>query len=199
MKKKYLAECIGTFALALVVTLGLTGQFVVPVPLLAVLTLMLFVYSIGHISGTHLNPAVTLGLLSIKKISFRDAVLYIVAQLLGAVLAMVTANALGVQLLPGSGNAVSIGVAESIGMFFFTFGIASVVAGSVHKAASGLVVGGSLLLGIAFAVLAGSAGVLNPAVAFSIQLFTPMYILGPIVGSILGFNAYAFLDSKSGK
>jgi glycerol uptake facilitator-like aquaporin len=57
-------------------------------------------------------------------------------------------------------------------------------------------VGGSLLLGVAFSVLLGAGGVLNPAVAYALQLFSPMYILGPIFGSLLGFNLYAWLNQR---
>ena len=53
-----------------------------------------------------------------------------------------------------------------------------------------MVVGGSLLLGIAVAALLGSNGVLNPAVALGIGSFNVMYVLGPILGSVLGMQLY---------
>jgi len=196
MNKKYLAECVGTFGLALLVTLAVDGSFPLPVPILAGLFLALSVYSIGHISGCHINPAVTLGLLSIKKIQLKDAMSYIVAQLVGAFGAMMMAQSVGVRLTPQVSGMLTFGVAEAIGTAFFTFGIASVVYGRAEKSFSGIVVGGSLLLGIAFAALLGSAGVLNPAVALSLSLFTPMYVLGPIFGSLLGFNLYTWLDQQ---
>jgi len=196
MNKKFLVEGIGTFGLALVVTLGLSGQFPVSVPLLAGLTLALFVYSIGHISGCHINPAVTLGLLSIKKIDAREALGYLISQFIGAFLASFVAVQLGAKILPTANDSVAIALAEAIGTAFFTFGIASVVFGRVEKAASGIVVGGSLVFGIALSALAGAAGVLNPAVALSIHLFTPMYILGPVLGSLVGFNLYAWLEQR---
>ena len=80
--------------------------------------------------------------------------------------------------------------AEALGALFFTFGIASVVYGKTPHDASGAVVGSSLLLGIACAGLAGSLGVLNPAVALALGVFNWAYIIGPIVGSIVGMNLY---------
>ena len=51
-------------------------------------------------------------------------------------------------------------------------------------------VGGSLLLGITVAVLLGSNGMLNPAVAFGTGSFGIMYVLGPVIGAVLGMQAY---------
>ena len=200
MQKKYasyLAECLGTFTLSFVVSLSLLGNFPIAVPVAAAMTLGLLVYSIGHISGTHINPAVTIGLLAIKKISPRDAAAYIAAQVVGALLAMGLAHLLGVHLLDLPGNSLMIGAAEAIGTFFFTFGIAAVVSGRVPKALAGAIVGGSLLLGIITAAASGSAGFLNPAVALAVGMLSPMYLVGPIVGSLLGFSVYTQLDKYS--
>jgi len=196
MNTKYLAECLGTFGLALLVTLAVAGNFVIPVPLLAGLTLALFVYSIGHISGCHINPAVTLGLLSIKMISKYEAARYILAQFVGAILAIIVSGMLGVATPSVVGIILPVLIAEALGTAFFTFGIAAVAYGRIEKSISGLVVGGSLVLGVALAALAGSAGVLNPAVALSLNLITPSYILGPILGSLLGFKLYSWLDQQ---
>lgn len=192
--KKYIAEIIGTFTLAFVVGLSLVGNFPVATPVLAALTLGLFVYSIGHISGTHINPAVTIGAWSIQKISGQDALLYIIAQFIGAGLAMlVLTMTVGMPKLGVSANML-VAFAELLGTFFFTFGIASVVYGKTPSALSGIVVGGSLLLGITIAALMGSNGVLNPAVAFGIGSFNWVYLLAPIAGSVLGMQAYRQLN-----
>lgn len=191
--KKYLAEALGTFALTLVVGLSLAMPFPVATPVLAGLTLGLFVYTIGHLSGSHINPAVTIGLWSIKKISSGQAVMYIIFQAAGAFVAglLVTSFAPAVQITVS--GVLAIGVAEALGTFFFTFGIASVVYGKVSDVASGLVIGGSLLLGITVAVTLASNGILNPAVAMGIGSFNVMYLLGPIVGSVAGMHAYKYL------
>lgn len=190
---KYIAEAIGTFALTLVVGLSLAGEFPVSTPILAALTLGLFVYSVGHLSGTHLNPAVTIGAWSIKKISNEDAIAYLIAQFFGAAAALtLISNVIAPATLPVT-NEIMIGVAEGIGALFFAFGIASVIYGKTPNQLSGIMVGGSLLLGIAFAVLLGSNGLINPAVAMGVKSFNVMYILGPIIGSVIGMQAYKYL------
>ncbi|QQS60077.1 aquaporin [Candidatus Falkowbacteria bacterium] len=190
---KYIAEAIGTFALTLVVGLSLAGEFPVSTPILAALTLGLFVYSVGHLSGTHLNPAVTIGAWSIKKISNEDAIAYLIAQFFGAAAALTLISTVATPETLTVTNEIKIGVAEGVGALFFAFGIASVVYGKTPNQLSGIMVGGSLLLGIAFAVLLGSNGLINPAVAMGVKSFNVMYILGPIIGSVVGMQAYKYL------
>ena len=192
--KKYIAETLGTFALALVVALSVSSHFPIVTPVLAALTLGLFVYSLGHISGTHINPAVTIGAWSIQKIGNKDAALYIVSQFVGAALALLVCSVtIGAPHVVISGSLV-VGFAELLGTFFFTFGIASVIYGKTPTHLSGIVVGGSLLLGISIAAMLGSNGVLNPAVALGIGSFGVMYIIAPIIGSMLGMNAYKYFS-----
>lgn len=200
MLKKYIAEFVGTFTLSFVVLAGILNVSLLPIaiPVLAGLTLGLFVYTIGSISGAHLNPAVTVGLLSVKKITIKDATFYILAQILGAVVAILLVKILGMHL-PVTAEYVfnaKFFMAEIIGTLFFTFGIASVVFGELKVNVSGLVVGGSLILGIIVAVFCGSLGVLNPAVALALNTANISYVLGPVVGSILGFQFYRFLGTS---
>lgn len=194
MSKKYVAEGIGTFVLTLVVALGLAGVFPVSVPILAALTLGLFVYTLGHVSGVHLNPAVTLGLWSLNKISTDETIKYIAAQCVGAgVVLMVLPSLIPDVRVLTTATDFATGFAELLGTALFTFGVAAVVFGTVPSEQSGLIIGGSLLLGIAVAVLLGSNGVLNPAVALGIGSFNIMYVLGPIVGSMVGMRLYRYL------
>lgn len=195
-----MSEFIGTFALSFVVLAAVASAESLPmaVPLIAGLTLGLFVYSIGSISGCHINPAVTLAQLSVKKISVKDATIYIVAQFLGALAAMgvakffVIASPMVVMAFD-----IKIFLAEMLGAFFFNFGIASVVYGKAKEQMSGLVVGGSLLFGVLVASLAGAAGILNPAVAVALNSASIVYVVAPIVGAVLGFQVYkAVADVK---
>jgi aquaporin Z len=191
--KKYVAEFVATFLLTLAVLTSLTFSLPLATPIAAGLTLMIMVYAIGPISGAHLNPAVTLSLLSIKKVSNLDAVLYIVAQLIGAVAAMGVLSALGGSLASvGGADSVAIFVAEALGAFVLLFGIAAVVHGKVDDDASGITIGGSLLLGILLAAGA-SNGVLNPAVAIGIGSISATYILAPIVGGLIAVWVYKYV------
>lgn len=204
MIKKLLAEALGTFALVFIVMTAISmGSGITP--LLAGLTLGLFVYMVGHISGTHINPGVTIGAWSIGKIGWKDGIGYILAQFIGASLAMFALHAFipeSSTIIPSvingglSGQSeIIIMIAEALGMFFFTFGIASVIYKKTPENLSGTVIGLSLTLGILFASVA-SAGILNPAVAMSLGAFNWVYIVGPIIGSILGMQAYKYLQVK---
>ena len=92
--EKYLAEAFGTFCMvfagtgAIIVNEVTSGTVThVGVSLVFGLVVLAMIYSIGHISGAHLNPAVTLGFLSIGRLTWREAVNYILAQAMGALLA----------------------------------------------------------------------------------------------------------------
>ncbi len=197
--KKLLAEAFGTFTLTLIAMFSLVGSFAVPTPILAGLTVMLFVYSIGPISGAHINPAVTLGLWSMGRIKPREAVLYMVSQFVGASLALLTVKYFKVPIQSMPVGRLQIGLAETLGAVVFTFGIASVVFGKLSGGLSGLVIGGSLIVGIAVAALLGSPGILNPAVAMGLQSFSLMTLLGPIVGSLIGMRLYRYIYGNGKK
>ena len=198
MSQKLIAECLGTFALSLAVLSSVSVlDSVIITPILAGLVLALFVYSIGSISGCHINPAVTLSLWSIGKINTKESVSYIAAQCVGAAVAVLV-----VMYTIGSGNfgfaseSLGVFIAELIGAAFFTFGIAAVVMGRVQDTASGVLIGGSLLFGIILAVHLGSAGILNPAVAIALGSVSFSYVFGSIVGGIIGMQTYRCLSCE---
>lgn len=190
--KKYIAECLGTCILTLSVLFSLTHTLPVPTPVIAAVTLGIFVYTIGSISGAHLNPAVTIGLWSLGKIPLDESIKYILAQLLGANIALLVGRALVTPKMLTVFNTPQTGFAELLGTFILGFGVASVVHGKTPADSSGIVIGGSLLLGILLA--AGySNGVLNPAVALGIGSFSYLYFLAPIIGAVLGMQVYRYL------
>ncbi len=191
---KYLAEALGTFLLALAVSLSVSQQFAIPTFIVAGFTLMLCVYTLGSISGCHINPAVTIGLLSVKKIGLQDGILYVLSQCIGGVAALYVMTAIHGGPLQASTETFSVGIflMEAMGAFILLFGVASVVYGKVHSAAAGVVIGGSLSLGALLASTV-SGGILNPAVAIALSAFTPLYIVAPIVGGIAGAWTYKTL------
>lgn len=186
---KYVAEFLGTCILALAVSLSITGKFPVPTPVIAGLALGICVFTFGAISGTHINPAITIALASIGKISMKDAGIYLVAQFAGAGAAMAIAGGLATRAAAGATDSAAVVAAEALGTFLLATGVVSVVLASAPGDASGIVIGGSLLLGISIAAPA-SNGVLNPAVALAIGSFSVSYILGPILGAVAAMLLY---------
>ncbi len=192
--KKYIVEALGTFTLTSAVCLSSVGKFPVSTPVLAGLVVMLFVYTAGHISGAHFNPAITLGAWSIKKIHGIDAFWYLVAQFFGSAIALLLVmTTVGLPTLNVSMNWMTA-FAEFLGTMLFGFGVASLLYNKAPRDFAGVVAGGSLLLGISIAALLGSNGVLNPAVAFGIGSLNLVYALAPIVGSVVGMNLYNYLN-----
>ncbi|MBI4231597.1 aquaporin [Candidatus Peregrinibacteria bacterium] len=194
--KAYLAELVGAFFLTAAVSVSLTVGTPLATPVVAGITLGLFVYTVGAISGAHLNPAVTIGLASVKKIGLKDAGLYVIFQIAGALLAMLVVRALtGAETVLQVSNAWDLGIVEAIGAFILVFGVSSVVWAKVDDDVSGLVIGGSLMLGI---MLTGglSNGVLNPAVAIGIGSISWMYLLAPVLGGVISAWVYKFLAGK---
>ncbi len=94
---KFIAELIGTFGLVLFgcgaaaiaganTTAGLSGLGLLGIAVAFGLSVVVFAYAIGRISGCHINPAVTVGVLLAGKMSAKDAIVYIIAQFIGALL-----------------------------------------------------------------------------------------------------------------
>jgi aquaporin Z len=109
--KKYVAELVGTFVLVF----GGVGSAVVAgnhigfagVALAFGLSLLVMVYTIGPISGCHINPAVTMGVLLARKIGIKDAIAYVIAQVIGAILASAVILFIAQGLPDGYNAAVS--------------------------------------------------------------------------------------------
>lgn len=188
--RSYAAESIGTFMLALMVHLGLQSQFPVATAVLAALTLGTMVYVFGSISGTHINPSVTVGLWSVGKISARDACFYILAQCIGGAVAFIVGNVLiGSPIITPVSNLPLVYVCEAFGAAILVLGVSSVVWGKAPAPAAGLTIGSSLLLGILVASTR-SNGVLNPAVAIGIGSVSLPYLVAPLVGGVIAAWGY---------
>lgn len=160
--KNYLTELIGTFFLVLVI--GLTGN-----PIAIGGMLMVMVYMGGHISGAHYNPAVTLAILMRKKIEAKEAVMYMVFQVAGAILAAAAYYSIwGKTFFPAPAHDIHI-LKPLLIEILFTFALALVV---LNVATHSKTAGNSFYgLAIGFTVLAAafagggiSGGAYNPAV-----------------------------------
>lgn len=188
-----LVEFIGTFLLAFGVGVSIAEHgFAIPTILVAGLILGTIVYTVGPISGAHINPAVTISLFTVGKIELWQAIFYIIVQLIGGYCALLLLAALvgPTGLTPVDSLRSAIG--EAIGAFVLIWGVCSVVFKKVEVAASGLTIGSSLSIGIIIA-LSGSYGVLNPAVALGIGTLSLVYVFAPIVGGICAAQLYRWV------
>jgi glycerol uptake facilitator-like aquaporin len=204
------AEFFGTFVLATAVTgvtfvltqLGTVEKTGIPffTPATAGAVLALMVLVIGKISGAHINPAVTFGMWSARKIETARAVLYIAMQMLGGLVAILFASYLFNQTIPSQAQGGDIDwrvfTAEAVGTFVFTFGIAAAVAQKFEGGKLAASIGFSLFAGILVASM-GSNGILNPAVAVALNSANSSYFLAPLLGSLLAFNIYELLFVES--
>ena len=203
----YISEFVGTFLLTFaiigVVSAGAGRAVLTDVALVHTLVLMSLVYAIGSISGCHVNPAVTLGLLAIRKISNRDAGIYVACQAAGAVLA----GLLAYWFFEVRGDLVNYGtpavsdvylqggspflafLAEGLGAFVLMWAVMGTAVNPVApKGVAGFAIGGALGVGVLIFGPATGAS-FNPARWFGPALisgsFTDfwLYILGPIAGA----------------
>lgn len=188
--KKYVAESFGTLVLSLAVLASLIKSTGFPTALVAGITLTLLIFMIGGISGAHVNPAVTLGAYFMKKISRKEALMYILFQFIGALGAIIIVTFLGFKIpLLTSVFSFKALIAELLGTAIFVLGIASALHSSKENIFVPFVIGGSLSLGAIIAGI-GSNGVLNPAVGFAIGSFNLAYIVGPLLGAYVGVWLY---------
>lgn len=182
-----LAELVGTFFLTLV---ALTVA--PPVTPYAVgLTLLVFVYAIGGLSGCHINPAVTVGLVASRRFPLLPGVIYIVAQIAGALLARFIAQLDLVGPLAPDYQAGSTG-AEFIGFGILMLTVAATTENKVSKSGSGIAVGGALLAGLLL-----SGGILNPAVAIAMEeAGSPALWMTVVSGLVFGWVFSLFERAK---
>ena len=201
---KFLAEMGGTFVLVFcaagaVMIENISEGFVTPLgsALAAGIAVMLMVYSIRYISGAHINPAVTFGFLVTRKIRFKDAVAYFIAQLSGAIfgawmLRLIFGNVYGLGGHTPLGGVTQSLVIEII-LTFFLMSVIMVVSINQNrfKNIAGLAIGAVVALGI---ILGGpiSGGSMNPARSFGpamvgwIWSYHWLYWVGPIIGATIG-------------
>ncbi len=214
IENKYIAEGIGTFALVFTGcgsaivndtfggALGLVG-----VSLVFGLIVMAMIYSIGNISGAHINPAVTLGLLFAGKLEQKFVIPYISSQVVGAITAAILLHiifpnhpTLG-STMP-SGSNVQGFFMEVILTFILMFVILNVVSGPKENGIlAGLIIGGTVTLDI---LLGGpvTGASMNPARSLGPALisgnFTSLwiYFIAPVLGAFIACKAHSLIRER---
>lgn len=191
------AEFIGTALLASIVLA--VSRSAVGVPYFVAIAVGLanaaMILTVGASSGAHVNPIVTLGLWTLKKISTIDALMYMAVQFAGGLAAWRLYTYLindSLTNIAGTKFDWRVLVAEAIGSMIFTFGVASTVYQGFTKGVAAATVGLSLMAGVLLASVGGN-GVINPAIALSIQSWSLAYVVGPVIGAIVGMNLYSLL------
>jgi aquaporin Z len=195
------AEFLGTSALTLVVLSVSKSTIGIPyfVALAAGLTIAAMTLVVGSVSGAHLNPAITIGLWSARRIKTIPAIVYVAAQVLGGGAAYLLYTYFIGQHWKNTGHFEShVLVAEAVGTFVFSLGWAAAVYQKFGETKAAAAVGAALTLGIIIASAAGG-GFLNPAVALGARSWVlGTYVLGPVLGAIIGFNLYGLLFAPLG-
>src|SRR5580704_5767034 len=202
--RKYITEFIGTFFLVLtigMVVIGGKGDFA---PLAIGSSLMVMIFAGGHISGGHYNPAVTLAVLLRGKISLPDAILYMIVQISGAVIASVTVMYLLNDKVPEMAvdmtNTSKGLLAEFLGTFALAYVVLNVATskGTSGNSFYGLAIGFTVLtMALAFGGVSG--GAFNPAVATGVTVMggfkavnTLLYFIVEFAGGAVAALVFMF-------
>ncbi|MDB5160948.1 MAG: major intrinsic protein [Candidatus Saccharibacteria bacterium] len=148
----------------------------------------------SSVSGGHFNPAITFGMWTARRITSLRGAGYIVAQLLGGLAAWklyeyFTNHSLAAKNVHYSTATL---LAELVGTAILAMGLCAAVARAYTALESALTIGASLFVGVLVAATA-STGILNPAVALGLRSFNAAYILGPLLGGLIGVTLYNWL------
>lgn len=190
------AEFLGTGVLTFLVLSVKYSTIGVPffVAATAGLTVAMLSYAFAGVSGGYFNPALAIGAWSARKLATTSALLYIVVQFAGAYAAYWLYTYFVNNTLQQIGGHPSerILIAEAVGAAVFALGWASGLYQNFSSGVKCSLAGLSLTIGI-IAASSASLGLLNPAVAVGVRAVNWAYILGPIIGAVIGFNLYGLV------
>lgn len=200
--KKYIAELIGTFALvfcgtgAVIVNEQSNGSLgLIGIAFAFGIIVSAMIYIFGRFSGTHINPAVTIALLFGKLTSRKDALFYILAQIIGAILASVLLKFVFPENLTlgatsPSGGLLQSFILELVLTFFLMLTILGVTSKKEFSNIAGLVIG-LTVSGIILFAGPISGGSFNPARSLAPAIVSGnitslwIYLIAPTLGAIL--------------
>jgi aquaporin Z len=212
---KYLAEFMGTFILVFGGSMGILAILQLgggddPVKLIAIglafgLALLAGIWAVGHVSGAHFNPAVTLGMLLDGRVSFSDAIGYWVGQFAGAIVAsLAVAGASSTETVAQTVTSYSDQTAAILLELIFTALFVWVIMAVTKKGANHAPVAIALtLVGIHLAAIPFSGSSVNPARSFGPAVvsgeFTQLwvYIVFPLVGGVVAWMLYRLFPVPS--
>lgn len=210
-----LAEFLGTGALTYVVLSLQHSSIGVPlfIAIAAGLALAAVTFTFVNNSGAHFNPAITIGMWTARQIKTLPALAYVVVQVFGAWVAyelfayLFNSSSNSVMAYYASQPAFNVKTftAEAVGALIFTL----VWAAALHRVKVGAAfagfVGVAFTVGILIASVAGF-GLINPALALGSRAWHiwggagwGTYVLGPVVGSVVGFNLYEYFFKDGAK
>jgi len=203
---KYLAEFMGTFILVFVGSLAILANVLSQGPILAIafgfgLALLAGIWAVGHISGAHFNPAVTLAMLLDKRTSFGDAIGYWIAQFAGASVASLVIWAASTRLEVAATatryEELSTGILVELALTaIFVWVILAVTRTGGNHAPIAIAL---TLVTVHVAGIPFSGASVNPARSFGPAIVSGapeaieqlwVYIVFPLVGAIVAFALY---------
>ena len=212
---KYLAEFMGTFVLVFVGSLAILANVLSQGPILAIafgfgLALLAGIWAVGHISGAHFNPAVTLAMLLDKRTSFSDAIGYWIAQFAGASVASLVvwgaSSRLEVAASTTRYTELSTGILVELALTaIFVWVILAVTRTGGNHAPIAIAL---TLVTVHVAGIPFSGASVNPARSFGPAIVSGapeaieqlwVYIVFPVVGAILAFALYRLFPAGEGR
>ncbi len=216
MKRRFIAEAFGTFCLvftgtgAVIVNQVTNGQLgVVGIGLVFGLVVLAMIYSIGHISGAHMNPAVTLAFAVAGRFSVKEIIPYIIAQIMSALSASLllriifngTSTQLGMTLPSGSWQQCFIlEFALTLILMFVVMGVST--DGREEGVMAGVAIGATIALEAIFGGPISGAS-MNPARSLAPALISGnlqsqwIYWIAPILGGVSGAYFYKIIQPSS--
>ena len=205
--RKVVAEAVATFLFVFSIIGAINSGS--PLTTLAIgLALAVLIYSVGHISGAHLNPAVSFGVFLRGGMSVVDLIAYVIAQFVGGALAALVSGV----VWPAGEKAmvVEVGPAflvEALFTFVLVWVVLNVATTKANDGNSfyGLAIGGTVFVG-ATTVGAISGGGFNPAVALGLSVSGHfawsslwLYIVAPLVGAALAALLFRVINADDAK